>query len=91
MSKPSDFTDFPMGSVLSNYEHEQVACNIMVIMSRDRYNDWDPPTWPTYKMIRKQDGGFKMKERALFDKVLPYCKSEDTARLFSPVWARVKR
>lgn len=90
MAKPSDFNSYPWSSVSQNSETEQIAQNMMVIMKRDMGDKWTPPTWERYKGIRQEDGGFSMAERALFDKVLPYCKSEDTARLFSPTWAKVK-
>jgi hypothetical protein len=87
--KPSDFKSNPDSSVFQNSETETIAGNIMTIMARNG-DQWERPTWLTYKAIRIEDGNFSMRERPLFDKVWPYLKSADTAASFSPVWAKCK-
>jgi hypothetical protein len=86
--KPSDFTERPWDSVLQKGEPETVARNIMVILKRTD-DTWRPLDWEEYKEERLRDGGFSPTEKRYFDQVIGYCKSVDTARLFSPVWARI--
>jgi hypothetical protein len=85
--KPIDFRAYPWDSVFQNAEHEIVARNIMIIMD----DHWKELSWEQYKSIRKKDGWFCESERKYFDAVIKYCKSEDTARCFSPVWEKVGR
>lgn len=86
--KPSDFRTFPNDSNLHNYESEEVARNIMVILARTG-NTFRSLDWDEYKEERQADGHFTEGEREYFDKVLAYCHSQETAALFSPVWANV--
>ncbi len=86
--KPSDFSFTPWGSVLRNSECETVARNIMVIMSRTG-DTFRPLEQDEYKSERLKDGNFSEGELVFFDRVIPYCVSADTARLFSPEWANV--
>lgn len=85
---PSDFLEFPSSSVTGKYEKEMVACNIMVILTRqsNRFRDL---IWKEYKYERLKDKNFSNREHDWFDNVINYCKNEDTARLFSPVWDKV--
>lgn len=88
MCKPSDFTKHPWNSVLQKDEPEVVARNIMVIMSQTG-DTWRPLDWEEYKAERLKDGSFSHTEKRYFDQVIGYCKSPDTAVLFSPDWAEV--
>ena len=85
--KPSNFTSKPFGSVLQNAESEIVARNIMVILSRTG-NTFRNLTWEEYKKERLQDGDFSQNEYEHFQSVIDYCKSADTAKLFSKEWAK---
>ncbi len=85
MKTPKDFTSFPCSSVLQKCEAETVACNIMVILSRTG-NTFREIAWEEYKTERKKDKDFTSTEAFYFDLVLPYCKSQETAELFSPEW-----
>lgn len=84
--KPSDFKTFPSNSIFHNYKSEEVARNVMIILSRTgdtfRFLDRDE-----YKAERQADGHFTESERGYYDKVIAYCHSQETAALFSPVWA----
>ncbi len=87
--KPSDFSSIdPMGSVLQKSEHETIAQNIMVILKRtgDKFREL---SWDQYATERKKDGNFSDGEKKYFEEVIGYCKSPDTAKLFSPAWADV--
>jgi len=86
---PSNFMVKPMGSVFQKSEHETVAANIMVILGRtgDTFREL---SWKEYKEERIKDGNFSYGEKGFFEDVVPYTKSEDTARLFSPIWREVK-
>lgn len=83
--KPSNFTNFPYGSTLQKTEAEIVACNIMKILERtgDTFRNL---TWDEYKQERLRDKGFSVTEKSYFNQVIPYCKTSDTAVLFSPEW-----
>lgn len=83
--KPSNFTKHPWSSVLGNSESENIACNIMVILKRTG-NEFRPLEWEEYKAERLKDGHFSEIEKKYFDDVIPYCKSADTAVLFSKSW-----
>ena len=80
-----------MGSVLQKSEAETVARNIMVILARTG-DEWRTLTWEEYETERKKDAntGFSHIEKGYFNQVIPYCKSADTAVLFSPVWSNNK-
>lgn len=83
---PKDFSNiFPMGSVARSWEAERIAKNIMVILARSG-NVFRPLSWDEYKKERLQDGAFTESEKRFFDGVIDYCKSPDTARLFSEEW-----
>lgn len=85
---PSDFTDNPMGSVAKKSEAETVARNIMVILKRTG-NKFRLLSWDEYKEHRLKDGHFNEVEKNYFDQVVKFCRSVETAELFSPVWAKV--
>lgn len=84
--KPSELNKHPFDSVTQNNECEVVARNIMVILSRtgDKFRSLG---WEEYKEHRVKDGNFTNSEKQYFDRVVGYCVSEDTAKLFSPQWA----
>ena len=85
-TKPSDFTDHPFSSVEQNCECEIVATNIMKILWRtgDTFRELSEDE---YYAERKKDGHFTPNEMSCFGKVIKYCKSPDTAKLFSKAWA----
>lgn len=87
--KPSNFSFQPWGSVLQKSEAETIAANIMVILKRTG-DTWRELTWEEYKEERLKDGKFTEGEKYYFDKVIGYCKSADSAILFSPNWAAIK-
>lgn len=84
--KPSNFKEQPYDSVLQKSECETIARNIMVILHRTG-NEWRELDWEEYMAERKKDGGFSHSEREYFDRVIPYCKSAELAKSFSPKWA----
>jgi len=84
--KPSNYTSQPWNSVLQKSEAETVAGNIMKILAKTG-DTWRELTWEEYKEERIKDGGFSESEKHYFEKVIPYCKSEDTANLFAKDWA----
>jgi len=85
-TKPSDFTNFPCGSVMKKTEAEQIACNIMVILERtgDVFRNL---SWQEYQTERMKDGGISKKEKSYFDNVIEYCKTAETAVSFGGRWA----
>jgi len=83
--KPSNFTSFPFGSVLQNSESETIALNIMKILKRTG-DEFRSLSWEEYKSERLKDGNFSDREHPIFEKVIRYCKSADTAILFSEEW-----
>lgn len=86
--KPSDFNTYPWNSVCQESESETVAKNIMIILKK-LGDSWKDLNWDEYKALRLIDGNFSEIEKKYFDKVIGYCKSADTAVLFSPEWAKV--
>lgn len=86
---PGDFTEFPYSSTLCKVEAEVIAMNIMVILSRTG-NKFRELAWKEYKKERLKDEDFTEGEHEYFDKVIDYCKSSDTAKLFSGVWNEVE-
>ena len=84
--KPSNFTDYPWSSVLQNSESETIAQNIMKILKRTG-NEFRPLYWEEYKEERLKDGNFSSNEKSIFESVITYCKSPQTAILFSKTWA----
>ena len=85
MLKPSDFKVQPWNSATGTCESEIIARNIMVILSKTG-DEWRELTWEEYKEQRLKDGNFSSVEGGLFDKVVRFCKSADTAVLFSKTW-----
>jgi len=86
MKNPSDFAKiFPYSSVARSNETETVARNIMVILSRTG-NVWRELSWKEYTEQRDIDGNWSQREKFYFDKAVDYCKSADTAKLFSGEW-----
>lgn len=84
--KPSDFArEYPWSSVKRNAESETIALNIMKILERTG-DEFRELTWDEYKTERKKDGNFTESEKEFFDDVIDYCKSADTAKLFSKTW-----
>ncbi len=83
---PSDFTEYPWNSILKKCESEIVAQNIMVILKRVG-NKFKNIKWEEYKAERLKDGSFTNSEKSHFNDVIDYCRSADTAQLFSKVWA----
>lgn len=86
--EPSDFMDYPFDSVFKKSECETVAQNIMKILSRTG-DEFRKLSFNEYKKERIADGNFSDGEKQFFDMVIPYCKSPDTARLFSKIWNKV--
>ncbi len=84
--KPSNFTSYPWSSVLQNSESETIAQNIMKILKRTG-DEFRPITWEEYKEERLKDGNFSDREKSIFENVISYCKSADTAVLFCKTWA----
>lgn len=87
--KPSNFTYFPLDSVLQDGICESVAKNIMIILKRtgDKFREL---TWEEYKTERLKDKDFGENEKPFFEKVIPYCQSAETAVKFCKIWAAVK-
>ena len=83
--KPSEFTNFPMGSVENKCESEVVAQNIMIILKRNG-NKFRKLSWREYKTERLKDKEFSMGEKSFFNNVIDFCVSARTAKLFSPAW-----
>ena len=83
--KPADFNKQPWGSVLHNSECETIARNIMVILERTG-NKFRKLTWDEYKSERQKDSNFTVGEKLYFDQVIGFCRSADTAVLFSVQW-----
>jgi len=83
---PSDFIKQPWSSVAGSSEAETIAVNIMVILKRTG-NKFRNLSWEEYVAERKKDGNFSLSEKKYFDQVIGYCKSADTAKLFSASWA----
>jgi len=83
---PSEFCTYPWSSVLLNSESETIALNIMTILKRTG-NTFRELSWDEYKKERLNDGRFSEREKIFFEKVIPYCKSVMTARLFCGEWS----
>ncbi len=82
---PSNFFKQPYDSRLQSFKAETVARNIMVILARTG-DVWRPLTWDEYMEHRLRDGSFTTSEKAIFDKVAPYCVSAERALQFCPSW-----
>lgn len=87
--KPADFMDHPYASVQQSAEAEVVARNIIAILDRTG-NKFRKLSWTEYKKERLKDGNFTEDEKSYFDDVIGFCKSAETAKLFSKVWADKK-
>ena len=87
MSKtPEDFRKIhPFDSAVQKTECEIVARNIMSILSRTG-NTFRKLDYDEYVSERLEDGNFSPVEARYFDDVIGYCKSADTAELFSSAW-----
>lgn len=83
--KPSDFLNHPYDSVLHNHESEIVARNIMVILSKTG-NEFRLLPWQEYKEHRIKNGNFTSNEKYYFDRVVDFCTSEQSAKLFCKNW-----
>lgn len=83
--KPSNFTSFPLSSVLKSGSAEMVARNIMKILKRtgDTFREL---SWLEYAEERRKDTGFTEREKPYFDKVIGFCSSGDKALLFCKDW-----
>ncbi len=82
---PSNFKKHPYNSVMNKSEAETIAQNIMVILSRTG-DEFRPLSWDEYKTERLKDDDFTEREKAYFDKVVPWCSSVELALQFSPTW-----
>lgn len=84
--KPSFFSDkYPWGSVMNRTEPEIVALNIMTILKRTG-DEFRILSFDEYRTERMKDGNYNYMEEQYFDQVIRYCKSSDTAELFSKEW-----
>lgn len=86
---PSDFNVFPLASVVRDGNAEQVAQYIMAILSRTG-NTWRNLSWDEFKAERNKDERFHLNEKDWYNKVIEYCQSAQTARLFCKDWAKIK-
>lgn len=78
--KPFDICNiFPWNSVFQNCEEESSICCMIDYLSKNG-NEFRVFTFEEY--IKSQPNAIK--ER--FNKLIKYCKSEDTARLVSKYW-----
>ncbi len=85
MEHPSDFTNFPLESVLQKCESETIAQNIMKILERTG-NVFRELTFEEYRIERLKDGDFSEGEENYFEKVIGYCVDSKCAKLFSEAW-----
>ncbi len=83
--KPSDFTNFPMGSIEQKCESETVAQDIMIILERTG-NKFRKLGWREYKRERLNDNDFYDGEKPFFNIVVSHCTSASKAKLFSKAW-----
>jgi hypothetical protein len=89
MKRPSDISrEHPWNSVFENWEHEQIASNIMKILKRtgDTFREL---SFGEYKDERVKDGadaGAVDREQGYFERVLKYTVSAEMAARFSPSW-----
>lgn len=83
---PSQFLNFPIGSILSKSEYETVARNIMVILFRTG-NVFRELSFDEYRAERLKDQNFTESEKIYFDKV-SYLSlgNEKEITSFSPEW-----
>ncbi len=83
--KPSNFTNYPWSSVFKKAECETVAQNVMKILERTG-NKFRKLSYNEYEKERLKDANYSNGEKKFFDQIIDYCKSEDTAKLFSKSW-----
>ncbi len=89
--KPSDFTIFPCCSTFGKTEPESVAVSIMRVLVT-LGDEWQPLTWEEFAAAASPAGNTHYtREREYFDQVMPHCRNAETAKLFSPAWARIAR
>ncbi len=87
---PRDFiAKIPAHSVLVQKGFEIVGHNIMIILARTG-NKFRDLSWDEYVIQRKKEGNFKDAEKEYFIEVSGYCKSAESAFLFSREWASLK-
>lgn len=86
--KPSNFTSFPYLSILKDSDSETIARNIMIILERTG-DEFRPLSWEEYREERLKDRNFSNREKAIFEEVIPFCESANTAVLFCKHWASV--
>lgn len=80
--KPSDFASiYPWDSVFQNAECENSICCIMNYLA-ETGDEFRPLTFEEYQ--KKQSGA----DRDRFNKVIKYCKNEDTAKRVSSSWEK---
>ena len=91
--KPSDFAKVhPWSSVFENSENESLACSIMKA-KEFKGDEWISIDYQDYLDYRKSLGEKYERGSASqgeFEKVNPYCKSQDTAVLFSKSWKELE-
>ena len=87
--KPSNFTNFPIGSIANKCENEIVAQNIMIILERTG-NKFRKLSWREYKKERLNDKRFSEGEKSFFNSVIEYCTSANKAKLFNKAWNQIE-
>ena len=85
---PQDFCVYPWDSVFQQSESETIALNIMKILAQTG-NEFRELSYEEYEARRQRDGNYSARERAYFEKVVPYCVSEQAVRTFSPTWRAI--
>jgi hypothetical protein len=87
--KPSNFLNRPFNSVMNNTEHEIIARNVMVILSRTG-DEWRSLSWEEYEAERTKDGAklINTMERPYFDRVVGFCVAPESAEAFAPGWGK---
>jgi len=90
--KPSNFAKVhPWDSVFQNSENESLACSIMRTKV-SKGDNWDITEYQDYKDYRKSLGpDYDCAGEKEFEKVNAYCKSQDTAVLFSKSWKELEK
>ncbi len=89
--EPSHFKNHePFGCIFKEKasEHETIAKNIMVILSRTG-NVFRNLSWKEYKEEREKDDNFTEQEKYFFNRVNRYCSSSENATKFSPNWKNI--
>jgi hypothetical protein len=85
-TRPSHFTNYPWSSVKQKSEWESIAQNIMRVMS-EHGNDFSIGlSLEQYTAYREKEGGSVRISQESFDELMEYCKSAETAKLFSKDW-----